>query len=146
MGLLNDLVSGVTRSVITELETKALPNVLSDVLANTDLGSVGGLLKTLQQGGLERQVDSWLGNGSNLPISPDQLRNALGDERVRQIATSAGIPIDELLKGFAQRLPETVDHMSPDGTLEESAADSETSDQQGGSLADQAGLNDIRAR
>ena len=119
MGLLNDLVSGVTRSVITELETKALPDVLSRVLASTDLGSVGGLLQTLQQAGLDRQVGSWLGNGSNLPISPDQLRNALGDERLRQIAASAGLPVDEILKGLAQRLPETVDHMSPNGTLED---------------------------
>src|SRR3974390_2573236 len=113
MGVLDELISGVTRSVLGQLETQALPDILSRVLAGTDLGSVGGLLRTLQQGGLDREVGSWLGNGSNLPISPDQLRNVLGDDRVRQIATSAGLPFDEILKGLAQRLPETVDHMSP---------------------------------
>ncbi len=143
MGLLDDLVSGVAKSVVTDLEARALPAVLSRILANTDLGSVGGLLQSLQQGGLDRQVASWLGNGSNLPISVDQLRAALGDERLRQMAAAAGLPLDQLLNALAQKLPETVDHMSPNGSLEES---SDTTEEQGGSLADQAGLNDVGGR
>ena len=140
MSVLNDLVSGVTRSVLTEFEARALPAVLSRVLAGTDLGSVGGLLQSLQQGGLDRQVASWLGNGNNLPISPDQLRNALGDDRLRQMAAAAGLPIDQLLNALSQKLPDAVDQMSPNGTIEESG---EAANGQGGSLADQAGLNDI---
>jgi uncharacterized protein YidB (DUF937 family) len=89
------------------------------MLRNTDLGSVGGLLQQLQKSGLGPQVSSWLGNGANLPISADQLRAALGDERVRQIAASFGIPVDQLLGQLSQHLPAAVDQMSPHGTLEE---------------------------
>jgi uncharacterized protein YidB (DUF937 family) len=92
---------------------------LGQILGNTDLGSVGGLLQQLQKSGLGPQVSSWLGNGANLPISADQLRAALGDERVRQIAASFGIPIDQLLGQLSQHLPTAVDQMSPHGTLEE---------------------------
>lgn len=144
MGLLDQIVSGVTRSVLTELEARALPAVLSRVLASTDLGSIGGLLQQLQQSGLDRQVGSWLGNGSNLPISPDQLRNALGDDRIREIAGATGLPIDDLLKTLSQKLPEAIDHISPNGQLEEpSEAGDDSGAGQGGSLAGQAGLDDV---
>jgi uncharacterized protein YidB (DUF937 family) len=140
------------------------------VLAKTDLGSIGGLLNQLQQGGLAGQVGSWLGNGTNLPISVDQLRRALGERQLQQVADASGTPIDELLKMLTQHLPATVDSMSPDGTLQERAQgegdeqqdaeqdDAKADDQSdtddaparsddagdGRSLADQAGLGDIK--
>lgn len=99
--------------------TGALPNILSQLLGKTDLGSIGGLLQQLQQSGLAEQVASWLGNGENLPISVDQLKSALGDQRLRQLAAQLGLPVDQLLDQLSQHLPGAVDHMSPHGTLEE---------------------------
>lgn len=96
-----------------------LPNILSQVLGRTDLGSIGGLLQQLQQTGLGPQVASWLGSGQNLPVSIDQLKNALGDHHLQQLATQFGLPIDQLLGQLSQHLPGAVDHMSPNGTLEE---------------------------
>ena len=43
------------------------------------------------EGGLDRQVASWLGNGANMAVSPEQLRSALGDGRLQQIGDSAGV-------------------------------------------------------
>jgi len=97
----------------------ALPAILSQVLGKTDLGSVGGLLQQLQQSGLGPQVASWLGNGQNLPVSVDQLKGALGDQHLRQMATQLGLPVDQLLGQLSQNLPAAVDHMSPNGSLEE---------------------------
>lgn len=139
MGLLDELVSGVLKGVLGPGAGGALGSVLSQVLAQTDLGGLGGLLGKLQQGGLDKQVGSWLGNGSNLPVSTDQLRDVLGNEQLQQMARAAGIPIDQLLKVLSQHLPDTVDRMSPNGRLQEP----EPSDQ-GGSLGQQAGLDDIR--
>ena len=42
-----------------------------------------------------------------------------GDERIRQLATSFGIPVDQLLGQLSQHLPAAVDQMSPNGTLEQ---------------------------
>lgn len=115
-----DLINSVLKGMSGQPgEASGLSAILGQMLKNTDLGSVGGLLQQLQKSGLGPQVSSWLGSGANLPISADQLRAALGDERVRQIAASFGIPVDQLLGQLSQHLPAAVDQMSPHGTLEE---------------------------
>jgi uncharacterized protein YidB (DUF937 family) len=120
---MSDLLGGIFGSAIKglagQLESGALPAILSQVLGKTDLGSVGGLLQQLQQSGLGPQVASWLGNGANAPISPDQLKQALGNSQLSQLAAQFGIPIDQLLGQLSQHLPAAVDQMSPNGTLEE---------------------------
>src|SRR5262249_49735559 len=71
----------------------------------------------LQAGGLQTQVQSWLGNGANLPVSPDQLRAALGSDQVRQLAEQFGVPIDAALKLLSEHLPAAGDQASPDGQI-----------------------------
>ncbi len=99
--------------------SEGIPAILAQVLARTDLGSVGGLLQQLQQSGLASEVASWLSNGENLPISMDQLRNALGDQHLGQLASQLGLPVDEVLRELSQHLPGAIDQMSPKGTLAE---------------------------
>ena len=146
MGLFDEIVSSALKGALGQAEQSVLPGLLSQLLANTNLGSVGGLLQQLQQGGLGGQVASWLGNGANHAISPDQLRSALGNEQLQQLAQSAGLPIDKLLAMLSQQLPQTVDQMSPNGTLQEpdQSEDAASDSAAGGDLADQAGLGDIR--
>lgn len=148
MGLFDSLVSGALKSVLTPGqpgESSLLPGLLSQLLGKTDLGSLGGLLAQLQQGGLGGEVSSWLSNGQNLPTSPDQLKAALGNEQLQQLARSAGLPVDALLAMLAQQLPGAVDKMSPNGVLEESDTPANEASESETSLADQAGLNDIKA-
>src|SRR4051812_1784025 len=95
----------------------ALPGMLSSVLAQTKLGNLQGLVEQLQAGGLQQQVQSWLGNGANLPVTAEQLRTALGDSHVQQLAQRLGVPIDQVLDLLAKELPNTVDAASPNGTL-----------------------------
>jgi uncharacterized protein YidB (DUF937 family) len=141
MGLFDQIVSGALRGAMGQGEGQSgslLPGLLGQLLGQTNLGGVGGLLSQLQQGGLGDQVASWLGNGANAAISPDQLRGALGGDQVHQMAQSAGVPVDQLLAMLAQHLPGTIDKMSPNGALDE------TQDGGGqGSLSDQAGAGDI---
>lgn len=141
MGLFDQIVSGALRGSMGQGGGQ-MDSLLGQLLGQTNLGSVGGLLSQLQQGGLGDQVSSWLGNGANAAISPDQLQNALGSDQVRQMAQSAGLPVDQLLAMLAQHLPGTIDKMSPSGTLQEPDGD-DASEQGGGSLADQAGLGDV---
>jgi uncharacterized protein YidB (DUF937 family) len=97
--------------------SQGIPDILSQVLSRTDLGSVGGLLQQLEQSGLASQVASWLGNGQNLPISVDQLRNALGEQNLSQLAGQFGLPVDEMLRHLANHLPDAIDTLSPKGSL-----------------------------
>ncbi len=72
-------------------------------------GQGGGLqqtLETLAANGLSEHVGSWLSNNPNLPISADQLRDALGSEQVQSMASASGLPIGDFLQHLAQHLPQ----------------------------------------
>lgn len=122
MSFLDSILGNVLKGALGEnAGQQQLPDVFGKALQNTDLGSIGGLLKQLQGAGLDRQIASWLGNGQNLPVTASQIRDALGNEQVRQIAQQLGIPVDDVLKLLSQFLPGAVDQISPQGRLEEPA-------------------------
>jgi uncharacterized protein YidB (DUF937 family) len=120
MGLF-DSIEGSLKGVLGEAEAAAVPALISAVLAKTNLGDLNGLVAKLQQGGLNDQVRSWLGDGKNLPISADQLRAALGNPQVQELAKHFGLPMDQVLQLLAQHLPTAVDQASPNGTLQPKA-------------------------
>ena len=113
MGLLDNF-----GGVIGAIAAAEGPSLISAVLGKTNLGNLGGIVAQLQQGGLGPQVQSWLGNGTNAPISIDQIRSALGDQHVQQIANQLGVPVDQALKFLTEHLPNAVDRASPNGTLQ----------------------------
>jgi uncharacterized protein YidB (DUF937 family) len=84
-------------------------------------GGLSAIVAKLEQAGLGEQVKSWIGNGQNLPISADQLRQVLGSDTVRQLAAKYNIPVDQLSAVLAHQLPVAIDHASPDGKLPHSA-------------------------
>jgi uncharacterized protein YidB (DUF937 family) len=120
MGLLDQL-GAYWKGAIGQTTATATPGMLTAVLAKTNLRDLQGLVTKLQQGGLDQQVKSWLGNGSNLPVTPDQLRAALGNEHVKQLAAQFGLPVDAALNKLAEHLPAAVDQASPSGTLKAAA-------------------------
>lgn len=94
-----------------------IPSMLSGLLSESGVGGLQGVVSRLQQGGLGEQVSSWLGSGSNLPISADQLRSVLGEPVVQQITAKLGLPTDAVMNLLAQHLPTAVDKASPDGAV-----------------------------
>ena len=104
--------------ILGEATAAAAPALISAALAKTNMGDLKGMVDKLQQGGLGAQVQSWLGNGSNMPVTADQLRAALGDEHVKQLAEQFGVPVDKVLSLLSEHLPQAVDQASPDGTLQ----------------------------
>src|ERR1700757_950574 len=119
MGLLDNLnLGGMRKGVLGEAEAAALPAVLNAVLAKTQYRDLNGLVAALQNGGLNAQVQSWLGPGANLPVTEDQLKAVLGNTQVQEFARHLGLPVDATLKLLAQYLPDIVDKASPNGTLQ----------------------------
>lgn len=80
-------------------------------------GGLPGLLQKFKDSGLESQVASWLGNGENQPVSADQVKTALGEENVRQVAEHAGIAPEHAASGLAQMLPEMISKLTPNGVV-----------------------------
>ena len=80
-------------------------------------GGLGGLLDKLQSAGHGEAVKSWVGPGQNQPIEPGQLRSALGQKTVSDVAQQAGISEQDLLTQLAQALPQFVDKLTPNGRI-----------------------------
>lgn len=119
MGLFNMFVSGVVNTMLAGLDPATIPSLATQYLGKTELGNVSGLLAQLRAGGLDQEVDSWLGPGPNLPVTAEQVRAALGEEVMSQFAASTGVSAGTLAPLMAQYLPQTIDRMSPNGQIEE---------------------------
>jgi uncharacterized protein YidB (DUF937 family) len=76
------------------------------------VGGLGGLLEKLQTAGHGEAAKSWVGSGQNQPIEAGQLRSALGQKTLSDIARHAGISEQELLAQLSQNLPEFVDKLT----------------------------------
>jgi uncharacterized protein YidB (DUF937 family) len=80
-------------------------------------GGLGDLLNQFQQKGLGDQADSWVSNGPNKPVSPNDLASALGADQIDQLSAQSGLPRGELLHGLSRYLPDAINHLTPDGRL-----------------------------
>ena len=119
MGLLDNLGLGdALKGAFGQIESAALPALINSVLAKTQYHDLNGLVAALQNGGLDEQVQSWLGPGANIPITADQLKAVLGNSQVQDFARHLGLPVDQTLNLMAQYLPDIIDKASPNGVLQ----------------------------
>ena len=122
MGLLDSLGLGdALKGALGQVEAAALPALVNAALAKTQYHDLNGLVAALQKGGMNNQVQSWLGPGANLPITADQLKAVLGNAQVQEFAQHLGLPVDQVLKVLSQYLPDIVDKVSPNGVLKPAA-------------------------
>jgi uncharacterized protein YidB (DUF937 family) len=86
-------------------------------LRQAGIGGLQGIVAKLRARGLDRPVQSWLGDGDQLPVTPEQLRAVLGHEPVEQIARELGLPVDTTLKILAEQIPIAIRRASVGGRL-----------------------------
>ena len=101
-----------------------MQSVLGSILAGPQTQDSGltGLVNRFEQAGLGQLVGSWIGTGQNQPVSPDQLQQVFGQDRISQWAQQSGLPVGALLSQLSQFLPHAVDHMTPNGQLPDPAS------------------------
>ena len=80
-------------------------------------GGLGGLVSQFEQAGLGHVAQSWVGNGPNQPVSPQQLQGVLGESQVQGMAQQAGMQPQDFLAHLSQHLPNAVHAMTPNGRL-----------------------------
>lgn len=94
----------------TGLDTGDIANALSGLIGNSEGGlDLGSLVGGLSQNGLGEIVGSWLGNGENASISPDQVTDLLGSDKISEFASSLGLSEDSAKGAIADALPQVVD-------------------------------------
>ena len=80
-------------------------------------GGLGGLISQFENAGLGHVAQSWVSNGPNQPVSPQQLQNVFGQDQVQGMANQAGMQPGDFLSQLSQHLPNAVHGMTPNGQL-----------------------------
>jgi uncharacterized protein YidB (DUF937 family) len=85
-------------------------------------GGLNDLIHTFEQKGLGHIISSWVGNGENVPISPDQIKAVMGSKCVADLAKKAGISPVVATRYLTSTLPNLVDALTPDGKVGSASA------------------------
>ncbi|MGD0504918.1 MAG: YidB family protein [Steroidobacteraceae bacterium] len=107
MGLLDGVLGG---AVGAEMAT-----VVNGFI--TSHGGVQGIVAQMEQQGLGSTVKSWVGTGTNAPITPDQVHAAFGPEVISNLAAKFGLNPQDLAQKLSQALPQAIDHLTPNGAV-----------------------------
>lgn len=81
---------------------------------------LGAITDKLKEGGLGDQVSSWLGDGENAPVSAEQITNALGADKIGEMASKLGVDTGSAAETLSQAMPALLDKLSSGGNLLES--------------------------
>jgi uncharacterized protein YidB (DUF937 family) len=80
-------------------------------------GGLHDLLRQFQQYGQGDKAESWINRGPNKPVSPPELEQALGEDRISWLMRETGLSREELLDGLSRELPQAVDQLTPEGRI-----------------------------
>jgi uncharacterized protein YidB (DUF937 family) len=134
MSILNDVIGAALRDhnvpQIGSTGTSPLAEALRSLLAprSTEAGATPDnthvepdalqqLIARFQQGGFAEIIQSWIGAGANQPINPQQVRQALGPDKVNELSIQTGLPHETLLAELSRLLPSVIDRLTPQGKL-----------------------------
>lgn len=71
----------------------------------------------LTASGLGEQVKSWISTGANLPVSAEQVKEALSSDELEMLALKTKLSIEEVTSHLAAALPRIVDKLTPNGKI-----------------------------
>jgi uncharacterized protein YidB (DUF937 family) len=80
-------------------------------------GGLNALKQNFEQNGLGHIISSWIGNGENAAIAPEQIKSVLGSDCVANLATKAGISPETATQYLTKSLPHLVDALTPNGKI-----------------------------
>ncbi len=126
MGLIDEVIGSVLGGGAGSPMQSVLTGLLGGGHAQTGFsgqaagatgGGLQGLIGQFEQAGLGHIAQSWVGNGPNQPVSPDQLQSVFGQDRVQTMASQAGMQPQDFLSQLSQHLPKAVDGMTQGGAV-----------------------------
>ena len=76
-----------------------------------------GIVSTMRSNGMGKQVQSWIGNGQNLPITGADVKKMVDPQKLSQMARQQEMSPDEMSEHIAEALPNLVDQATPNGQV-----------------------------
>ncbi len=110
-------VSGILSSLLGGGAAGAQSGAQSGGQAAGGVGGLMSLVSRFQQAGLGNVAQSWISNGQNHPVTPQQLQSVFGEQQVNQWAQQTNMQPHDLLSQLAQFLPHAVDGVTPQGQV-----------------------------
>lgn len=80
-------------------------------------GGLTGLVQAFEQSGLSSQMASWIGTGQNLPVTAQQIMQVLGQGKISELASQAGVGHEDIAGLIAKVLPQLIDKATPNGAI-----------------------------
>jgi uncharacterized protein YidB (DUF937 family) len=126
MGIFDQLKEGLTSKLSGGSDLRNILEHATNLINNPATGGLGGLIEAFKSKGLGDVMSSWISTGENKSISPDQIKQVLGSDKIQQIAEKAGISKDSVSQQLSKLLPQIIDKLTPDGNLPEVSKVGET--------------------
>lgn len=98
---------------VTDENTKLFPEVLK--LVQNMPGGVSGLVKLFQDKGLGNVATSLTATGGTQKISPEQIVQGLGSDRIDALATASGLDTRTVRTKLVEILPKVIQQLAPAG-------------------------------
>jgi len=80
-------------------------------------GGLSELIKKFQQTGQGKVAQSWVGTGPNQSVASGDLEKAIGFDTLDALSQQTGMARNQVLNELTEKLPITVDSLTPQGRL-----------------------------
>lgn len=115
MSMFSDLLKGALGSAAGDAEPQSAGLVEGLLEMMQQGGGVESMTRGFESRGLDAETASWIGTGTNRPITADHTVGALGQERVNALSARAGLSAAVGAAAIAAILPALIDKLTPDG-------------------------------
>ncbi len=120
MGLFDNLENQAVTSLLGGSSNPLAASLLQ--MIQNQPGGLQGVVQSFHDKGLGSLMSAWVSTGPNPPMTSDQVHQALGSDKVKELAAAAGISPDVASSAIAQLLPRIVDKLTPNGQVPEHSA------------------------
>jgi uncharacterized protein YidB (DUF937 family) len=117
MGFMDDLKKVVVGQQGEAGGQSSMLDNLLEMLNDQKSGGITGLIQKFNEKGLGDHISSWISTGKNLPISADQIKDALGSDKIKELASKLNLGEHDTSKSLADLLPQLIDRLTPGGSV-----------------------------
>jgi uncharacterized protein YidB (DUF937 family) len=113
-------ISSIAKGLIAQKlggNNEMVGDVMNSLIGGGDKMDLGSLVSGFKDKGLGNVAESWLGDGANMPVSAEQLKEVIGGDKIAAAASQLGTDEGSLLGSLQDAVPQLVDKASSGGSL-----------------------------